>query len=657
MECFVYCATNMVLRMNVTSPKLTVLNQRCEFRKLALEEHEASKQHHAAITTEMLSRVSVFHKEYVNQVNSRDEVLSNVFQACYFFAKHEISNRKLIPFLEFLEQVGLKDIQYFKHRSEYLVREIFLTIGRTIKEMILEQVREAGIYGLLADDATDIAVMEQMVTFVSCIDPLTSRQEVKFLFLEDVLNDPEADGANAGVLLKVLLKQLEDSELKIENLMSLASDGASVMTGQRNGLAAKLKAINSKIISFHCICHRLALSCVDSNDETSYVSVVETILWQLWKIFENFPKKTSKYLKIQLAYKSLTQVTCSAKKIVLRKVRKSCRTRWLSLDRSVEGVYLDFVPHMQTLQHFSETDAVDAGLLSKMRTPKFIGAIYILNQVLPALSTLSKTFQKGTVNFARIKPAIKATQSAFDRVVEDNTVITQMQADLAEDGRLSLCGMNPTPYQYREVTCLLSKYVVSLKKNIDHRFQEALPVVSSFSIFDPLAVPPPDDTSFRCYGSSKVKILAAHYYSTQADKEKLHAKEEFKTETTTTSTPTVLHRLITMKETYSQVYPMLYKIAQVCTTMPVSDAWPERGLSTLRRVKTRLRSRMKNDLLEALMHVSINSPAVSSKEGSKIIDRAVKRWSQVRRRKLPNVRRATRMNVSSMTSTSDVQVH
>ena len=225
------------------------------FRKLALEEHAASKQHHAAITAEMLSQVSVFHKEYVNQINLRDEVLSNVFQACYFLAKHEISNRKLIPFLEFLEQVGLEDIQYFKHRSEYSVRERILTIGRTIKEMILEQVREAGIYGLLADDATDIAVMEQMFTFVSYINPLTSRQEVKFLFIEDVLNDPEADGANAGVLLKVLLKQLEDSELKIENLMSLASDGASIMTGQRNGLAAKLKAINSKIISFHCICH------------------------------------------------------------------------------------------------------------------------------------------------------------------------------------------------------------------------------------------------------------------------------------------------------------------------------------------------------------------------------------------------------------------
>ena len=66
---------------------------------------------------------------------------------------------------------------------------------------------------------------------------------------------------------------------------------------------------------------------------------------------------------------------------------------------------------------------------------------------------------------------------------------------------------------------------------------------------------------------------------------------------------------------------------------------------------------MKNDLLGALMHVSINGPAVLSKEGSKIIDRAVKRWSQVRRRKPPNVQRAIRTNVSSMTSTFDAQVH
>lgn len=266
--------------------------------------------------------------------------------------------------------------------------------------MILEKVQEAGIYGLLVYDATDVAVMEQMVALVSYINSSTSQQEVQFLFVEDVLNDPESDGATAEVLLKVLTTQL-NSGLQIHNMMSITTDGASLLTGKRNGLAVKLRSLNSKMISFHCICHWRALSCVDANNEASYMSLVETIVRQLWKFFENLPKRSSKYLKIQLAYKPITQLTESAKKVT-REVRKSCRTRWLSLDHSVEGVYLDFVPLLWTRQHFLEEDAVAAGLLLKMRTPKFIGATYILNQVLPVLSTPSKTFQKGKVSFARL---------------------------------------------------------------------------------------------------------------------------------------------------------------------------------------------------------------------------------------------------------------
>lgn len=52
------------------------------------------------------------------------------------------------------------------------------------------------------------------------------------------------------------------------------------------------------------------------------------------------------------------------------------------------------------------------------------------------------------------------------------------------------------------------------------------------------------------------------------------------------------------------------------------------------------------------MHISMNGPAVSTTEGSKAIDRAVKQ-SLVRRGKLLNVQRSTRMHASSMT-TSDV---
>ena len=52
------------------------------------------------------------------------------------------------------------------------------------------------------------------------------------------------------------------------NMMSLVSDGAKVMIGERTGVAAQLKQINSKLINVHCVCHRLALACAGASDET-----------------------------------------------------------------------------------------------------------------------------------------------------------------------------------------------------------------------------------------------------------------------------------------------------------------------------------------------------------------------------------------------------
>lgn len=65
---------------------------------------------------------------------------------------------------------------------------------------------------------------------------------------------------------------------------------------------------------------------------------------------------------------------------------------------------------------------------------------------------------------------------------------------------------------------------------------------------------------------------------------------------------------------------------------------------------------MKNDLLEKLMHASINGHAVSSKEESRIIHTAVKRWNKVPQRKLPKVQHSTPMHVTSVT-TSDAHIN
>lgn len=221
---------------------------------------------------------------------------------------------------------------------------------------------------------------------------------------------------------------------------------------------------------------------------------------------------------------------------------------------------LDFVPILHTLHFFSETDAVAIGLLKKMKTPQFIGAIYIFRNVLPILARLSKLFQYGTVNFSRIRPALQASKHDLQVVVDAGIVLTELKKDV--DERLALTDIHPTPYQYEMISTMLNKYVSALKENLDRRFDDALPVISSFSIFDPTAIPP-SDVPLSNYGVKEVDILASHFYpSSEADREKLRAEwANFRFELREwqsmaavrngTSTPTewVLQRLASMRNT------------------------------------------------------------------------------------------------------------
>lgn len=67
----------------------------------------------------------------------------------------------------------------------------------------------------------------------------------------------------------------------------------------------------------------------------------------------------------------------------------------------------------------------------------------------------------------------------------------------------------------------------------------------------------------------------------------------------------------------------------------MSNAVVERGASAVKRVKTRLRNRLKNDMLSTCLHVSINGPEPKSKECQVILAEAAQVWRNTHKRNLP----------------------
>ena len=124
-----FCRKHNVVKAKNQSKKFK-MEPAVRFKKKAVEEHANSQQHSAAFTAELLSRVSTFNEETERKEKTRDEVYYNTFLAMYWLPKKEIANTKVGSLLELLEQVGLKDLKFFQHRSASSVREMFLLLGR-----------------------------------------------------------------------------------------------------------------------------------------------------------------------------------------------------------------------------------------------------------------------------------------------------------------------------------------------------------------------------------------------------------------------------------------------------------------------------------------------------------------------------------------------
>ena len=68
---------------------------------------------------------------------------------------------------------------------------------------------------------------------------------------------------------------------------------------------------------------------------------------------------------------------------------------------------------------------------------------------------------------------------------------------------------------------------------------------------------------------------------------------------------------------------MVVDLAKISDIVSVTNAWPELGANAVKRIKSRTRSQMKNDVLNSLLHISINGPALNSKEISRMVEKYI----------------------------------
>lgn len=239
------------------------------FHADAIKGYEKVKAHKDALSAEYMQRVSSIYQQNREGVLYKGSAYKTAFACAYFLMKESLPNIKFMPLIKFIEKAcEVTQLSHFNHTSPAILsREMFLELGAAVKDSVLENVPKEGPIGLSTDEATDISVTSQLITFIQFFNKALGKTDTAFLGIQDILE--VHDAPDAKTITEKLEHLLQENNLSVGSVAAMATDGAKVMTGRNEGVVAKLrrKKTNKNLIGVHCICHNLQLACNDSNNE------------------------------------------------------------------------------------------------------------------------------------------------------------------------------------------------------------------------------------------------------------------------------------------------------------------------------------------------------------------------------------------------------
>ena len=130
-------------------------------------------------------------------------------------------------------------------------------IAENLEKQLVEKLKVSQ-FSLQIDETTmNNSVL--LLAYFRYIDAMVIPEEILFI---NKLIDTRSETIFAAVY-----DFLQNNGIPLSNLLQIATDGASAMTGKHNGFVAKLKEVAPHIMTIHCIIHRQHLAAKSLNND------------------------------------------------------------------------------------------------------------------------------------------------------------------------------------------------------------------------------------------------------------------------------------------------------------------------------------------------------------------------------------------------------
>ena len=144
------------------------------------------------------------------------------------------------------------------------------------------------------------------------------------------LDAPVCNIATGETLFQALSAVLEARGIPWRNVIGYASDSARIMVGKRNSVLSRLIQKQPDVFSLGCVCHLAAL-CAEAGLKALPLSI-DDLLIDIFYHFKHSSKRCAEFAIVLRDFDGIAPL----------RVLKHCSTRWLSLERALGRLLLQW---------------------------------------------------------------------------------------------------------------------------------------------------------------------------------------------------------------------------------------------------------------------------------------------------------------------------
>ncbi len=509
------------------------------------------------------------------------------------------------------------------YTSKTIQNEMIDIIGSAIKDKILDKIRQAKFFTILADEVTDCSNLEQLSIVIRFVDDKIIREEfLGFIAVERITGE---------CLATELLSWLQTHSIDISFCRGQGYDGASNMSASTSGAQGRIRSVSPMAFYTHCQSHQLNL-CIVKACSIPQIRNANGVISEIAKFFNYSPKRQHFFEQ------TIDKESPNESK---KKLKDLCKTRLVQRIDSYT-VFYDLYPCIiKTMEAIStqrstsewswdtETLTKARGFLHQLLSFEFLVAFNVTMIILSSLRFLTVNLQKKSNDILAayehvceviLNLELQKTNCEEEfhlwyvdiKAMADELGITATTPRIVgrQVHRSNVPGDSPEVYYRRNLVIPFLDHIVT---ELNERFGptqqtkvKLLGLIPSIAATYPSASIAEVGELYKADLSSP-QMLSIEFRRWKSKFLTIHEKDR----------PQTLESALHFCD--KEDFPNIFTLLVIACTLPVTTCENERSNSQLKLLKTYLRSTMTEERLSSLALIKIHRDMVKDLDFDKLV--------------------------------------